>query len=1011
MRVPAASVLILFTLLASSCVVFFQDDLQDDTRSIIGASATGSPEMDHYASSSRSGSSPGIAVTMPVQIEEPGRYTGSIIHPNGAYYSFILTERDSIYLTAEVYDSKWDLRGAAESDIGILSVHSADMRFHLMDDGRISGLIWARNEDSNYDYYLAEITIGEDPEDIGISLNNFGTAFPEDPEIGSIRFADLEGGPVVCFADDSENLYYILDFKVDGSNGGSYISGEYPGENDFILMDFLSDGEFLYTIYQGPGGRIRMTTRDHDLSTVRERDLYTLPPGTGFDNYLYADMVDDELMIWLYIDQIRDYHYSSIRCLVFDTDGELKMDLGDPLERDGYRNSVLKPLIQGDDVFYLDDFDMRVYRMDAGGSMSFFMNATSIPYDQEITWMDVRTYTGGTDVVMRDSGGGYEYGFSLFEEGAIPELGIYQLDHELHLNEDELHYTTGIEITRNGSIGMDSSKLVLNSPFYDAQLVNRGKITAVDSEIIVREELVDWRYRDNDINEGRMEFIGSIADMRLENHGELLIRPADGSGGDAVDALESMVKLMDGTVIVEGALFSDMNYTGTGQTPIRMTGDRSSSDFGRLEFLNCTFRDVAGIISCNYCTVGFIGCDFMDTYQIAGSYSIDKIENCTFHNSTGLLMNMDGEFNVKDSSFNDCGDLFRSYGPDIGCIIERSRFNRVDEILLEGVETYYGLEDMSYLRVSECTFEGFDTALYVREKGSVMIENCSFIGGNQAVWIGDYVDMVDIRNNSFTRNDVSIFLAFFGLVDGPFTLRDNLFADNNGSILYFGHSEDGDTYFDPYFEEDILADYDSDLLDCRYNIFDSRNPASVAGTLSRDIYFLPYYTTDGKMITTDDDDLDGMDDGWEKRNGLDPSFYFDRYYDGDKDRFSNYQECLAGSDPGDQDDVPNDPLRTRFLILSILLIIIPISLVYAGAYYLYARRLNRELRFKEKLRRYGTARRSGSAEKRPEPAVSEDETGRSTGLPKVPSAPAESAGGDEVRSEGSTKRDDGEVLK
>jgi hypothetical protein len=100
------------------------------------------------------------------------------------------------------------------------------------------------------------------------------------------------------------------------------------------------------------------------------------------------------------------------------------------------------------------------------------------------------------------------------------------------------------------------------------------------------------------------------------------------------------------------------------------------------------------------------------------------------------------------------------------------------------------------------------------------------------------------------------------------------------------------------------------------------------------VNFLPFYNSEGKVVSTDDDDQDGMSDDWEKDNALDPGRMEDRYLDPDSDLYSNYEEFMAGTDPRDGGSDPGEKKRNTLLIIEIVLMIIPIIVLTSYVYYL-----------------------------------------------------------------------------
>lgn len=891
----------------------------------------------------------GIGITAPVRIQELERYRETVIHPNGAFYRFSSVDAGSQVLLVEVMDHNWIQSSSETAEIGPDYTYMGGMRMELGDDGSIHGLLW-RYENPYYGYYTVLIEIGSEPSDVEISLN-YITGIDGQPDEAGISFIPTGEDIGVCFT--VENRYYITTM---GAEEDHVVSGEFFYFDYYRLIDFCGDGEFIYSILQDAGGILRIMRYDSDLSLMDDRVILTLEDGIGFDNYLYTDFTGDELMVWLYTDHVRDTLFSSVGWLFFGKDGELRADYGDPLIREGERNSMLRPLIRQDTVYYVDDQDLMIYRLRPDGSISPVLNVSSTGLEHHFYSMDVRSSTGQIDVMLEDSDG-RRYGFSIFDEDILPNLGSILIDHEVSIIGGDEFYSTSIEITENGLLELDSSSLVINSPFYEVNLINRGVMILRDSKINVKGHGDYGVYPKYDRNEGSMVIENSAIDMRLQNYGDIAIRME--TGAEVVDLLESIPYFKNGTIAIHDIEFTGSEDHDRDPYQIRPDYENNFEDPCRLDFINCSFQGVSDLVAGSGYTIGYVGCDFRNTQLISGLFQVDRIEGCTGVNATGFLMNQYGDSWVEDSTFIDGSLLFSTYGNDDGFHISGSDFRGIEQVLVEGGQ---GSSDsmgvLKYVHISDSDFDGFELALEIDESGAVFVENCSFSEGDVAIDVGHNTDTVDIRNNTFSGNNRSLIMAFHGLPDGSFIVRDNRFIDNNGSILYRGHDDDDVDYFDPYDEEDIMTYYDSDLLDCRYNYFESGSPGKVARTISRDIYFLPYYTLDGRLVSTDDDDLDGMNDGWEKRNGLDPDFYFDRYFDGDKDRFSNYQESLVGSDPNDQDETPGDPIRRKFLLTSIILLLIPLGLVYAFAYYMYARRLNRQLEFKRKLSRYGMRKRS-----------------------------------------------------
>ena len=897
----------------------------------------------------------GDDVSYPAQL--PSAFGNEVLYHSNGFVYYLFGEEDYSYVDGH-YTYLWDLYLAMEPDNGSdLEMIELDMpvrpkdrpegRLIETDSGDIAGLIWYEvdpqgSSDKVYAtvafrfrvgvgigaalLYDAETRDGSipppptgDPTSIDTSnVERLGDASEDEP----VNIAIVEVGSVVHFGFYLDGLYHVYGLSEEGTLDSNLEMPlrEVARKTIWIANCFGKLG----VIRQVDASRVVMDRYGPDYFHEEADVIYTFPDATGWDNAIRAWSGGGRLYLFVYEDELLEGSYSKALAFVFDPDISMtrSTDLLD--EGAGLDRADLYPSYASDRIFALTGNGSAICIFDLDLNLQATLQLSYLePVD--VLFDICSAYTVSDQVVAIYESGYLRCGISLYPAGEMPKEGYLGVKGDRSIIDKELTVKRGIVVEEGGKLEIMNCRLMLGNGLAqeDCRILIRGTIGMENTTI---EEMTG-----GDVyNEGEMILVDSCINVSFYNYGNVTSK-----GKKLFFDISDRPEFRGGDIRFVGLYLDD---EVVGSSPFVRSSWFDDVDVLNITLEGCTVVNKEGLIaSYGPCAVHLRNTtlsNVTDLYQTYGSFvnrgGVGSMSNCIVSDVSGLRMIKDEKARIYDCEFMDLEEGIISEEGDIEIV--DTMFENCSVVLSSGRED--PITEGS-LRLSGCSFNNCRYPISNPVVGTLGIDNCTFIDCDRAVLFYQK-ENASIRDCIFRDNNVSI--KFYGLGFGDIYKRElhinhNTFIGGRAAILY-GESDIMSLDHHSYErEDDILTEIGWDLVDCRYNRFRFEDPGDVAGYVSEGIYFLPYYTLEGELITTDDDDLDGMDDDWENRRGFDSSFYYDRYMDPDRDWYSNYEEFRSGTDPLDGGSNPAEEIRSTAPFFGLVFIYLPLVLLVSYFFY------------------------------------------------------------------------------
>jgi len=601
--------------------------------------------------------------------------------------------------------------------------------------------------------------------------------------------------------------------------------------------------------------------------SMEEHEVALYPEGITIDNHLQCIVVGEEVHMFAFRDSSYPDGYSGMDHFRLDMSGNvLARDIGILKEAQYYPPNPWV-LFEGD-LFWLGG-DLVMYRVDEGltGVWEYDVSGEMIDDHYDI---DPWTYRIGTTIDddglhihIFDEDGYGRASFSSYHSGLLPLFGTLLIDGETVIQGLEWGGYLAFDVPEGGHLTFRGMDLAMNENSYSSviRIAEGAKLTIDDCTMSGDMLRTD--------SEGTVVLIDSDVDMRCNGDGTIVV-VGDGNRFLSDDWTQDVYRL-----ILSGCtLNSSGRYDMASVTYALIDSDLRRTE--HLIFENCTLE----------------GLD-----RSLDDLGPDRIElsGCRV-NGTDTFFRGSGDLILTGSTFTECdlGKPFSSYRRAV-------RASSCEFFSCSSTTGLFGngwleMRDIGFTDCADCV--GWDYS----DPGPVLIEGCRFTNCSRAITVPPESDA---RINGTTFTDCNGSLVLDLSLEDPmlFTITSCRFEGPGMQVVF----ED-----DPYEDTDLLSDrWDRQVedrkdrfVDIRFCSWDASSPEEVASRVQFGTLFLPFYGPDGSLVTTDDMDLDGMDDGWEEGNGLDPGWYFDRYLDPDLDGYLNHEEWSERTDPQNGGDHP-----------------------------------------------------------------------------------------------------------
>jgi hypothetical protein len=839
-------------------------------------------------------------------------------HPNGCIYSFSFAEirnqsnwfiepylETTVHdlLTGQVFEDTLSLDIPGSSNFAFGEVHS-DFIVSKDDDILVSFWVTAGVAEILHRSYLCltRLNITEDTQRLEVKTERH--EMEEEPEMIKV----LSGDTDVYVWYLAEGRHYIQTFTVNVQAGWELISYEMVECAQFSTNVELSL-ENLILIRQSDSRTLNLSLLDRNLSPIKTAEVPMMVSSTGMDNFIHPvwSREEDAFFIFIYRDELMAHTYQDLELYRVSGDLELIGSMNLEIPESWTLNPSFLPILLKEHVFLIDAglSGIASYSMDLD-----LLNISPLDPDLDVESIErslLQVQYLDDQAILRcqvfdDDYGTFHFSFSIFEEGSIPYSGIFRPSEDMTFINTTKSYPCGLEIGPGQSLTAIDSKVIVAGDIY-----NYGKIQMTGSDLAFSGlDLEDARL----FNFGNLTFVRSRANCVVESSGSLILEANDTS------FLVSGLEIYQGDVGIKG-VHLDRDYKHW----ISIQGSAAPPN---LTFKDCIFDSTPAILENGEYHLELASCQVMGKVP-AYRYPLEKVVDCTFIDCGRILLK--GQCKITDSTFKGDSTYFNVEGPDVGASFTGCLFEGITTSLFEGLGGMN--EEGGSFEFKDCSFKDdyIPFADHYGRFSRYIAEDCSFENCTEPLYLKDHGIRI-VRNCTFMDNNVSISIQMDPEEDrggGRTSITNNLFLNNNASIVIEGFSED---HLDRWYPDDDIFDKgrDFDLIDARNNSFDLDGPEQVAATMSRWIYFLPFYDRNGTLVHTEDEDMDGMDDSWERDHGLDPAFYFDRFADDDHDNYCSYEEFKYGTDPEKHNENPTTSFRVWLVaaVLCIFLITIPI---------------------------------------------------------------------------------------
>ena len=902
-------------------------------------------ENDPMGDVKRSVGDPEMSISSPTYLGESDE-NEIIYHPNGKVYhlySHNYYSNDYIYyLYVDPMDGgeeeRIELNVQGDLVSGILG------EFSVSEDGNITGIIW-------YEVYLPskssnEIVVAR------IKIDVEADVFEED----LYDIQPLESGDTVRNVDVLEfggELYagFWMDdyYHVYGN-----LTEEIPDrviqlKVPYVARDTLSltsNGSSLLIARQNELGEIVLHRYGPDYQVEESEVIYELPDAFGWDNFVEVDHREGRTYLYVYLDELDEGRYARATAVVYDEDlsvinsRNLK-EVGSDLDL-----ASTRPILGSDRSILLNGSCSKVFTLnsDLEDIGAFDIDYIHPEYLTPLKEAEAWEVNGQTVIMFRDD---FSYmAFSMYPSEGIPIEGYLKVEGNRTISDEETLVLRGLIIGDQGHLKIENSQVIMNLNTLEGGpcILNRGSFDIIRSHIVGESFGSYWG---SFVNNGDLKMVDSHINISMENTGRL-----SSFGEDLFYNPVMGCELIAGDIIMDGLVLDE---NSTRYSIFRRSGDGEDElSMVNITLLDCDIRYVFDIIWIDGPhRVMLSNSTFENIYrfvekQYDNEYGIVSISGCEFKNVSGLEFTNRYPVHISESNFTDIPYNLRFENGNLE--ITDTTFRDSPSILWgDGGEDLHG----SSIKISGCVFENCDHPIEDPLAGSINIDNTTFEGCNRSVFFSDR-EFVSIVDNVFISNNVSVEFESSaswhiigeitpGKMLGDLHINRNIFRDNEVDIHYVDNRLFDVDYFDYEDEKKIMEEPEYDLIDCRYNYFRYDDPHEVSKHISPGIYFLPYYTLEGGLITTDDNDLDGMDDDWERKNGLDPLYYFDRFSDPDRDRYSNYEEYRTKTDPKDKDSNPATYIKSGAVIAGLIFIYLPFVCLVSYFFYIQYARWNQRI--------------------------------------------------------------------
>jgi len=846
-----------------------------------------------------------------------------VFHPNNkAYYLYQSnTEYTSIGIGyGNVTEDRMDI---IFIPLDIDSIDKLSLRgreLTVSEGGDLLCFIWWEEPDDQYQYDGAIVTIKLNDEGTPIDSKISLCEMEHEPE--KVHLFEIDGVPYAYMYHVDE----LLIFKGEGDSAEKISLDKFVYDNDILTICPFGSGFVIFD--QIGDGRLMLAEFSKDMSCVRSLELKELPEGIGMDSHLSYLKVREDLYLFAYLEETFEDIYSDIIYFRVSKQMEILNEGYIHLPEGNVLRGSFEPFLLFNNITLMEGEvrSLLVWNPETNGWKGSDLNTTHLCNDLFHADLDMELISLGGEtgfVVYLD---GHPYGTSFIKgRSSIPPLGDLVLDGDWRIVDSNT--TIRGHIAVYGNLTIQNSNLLLSSSLW---MMNYGNLFIDNSTI-------------------------------------------DAAPGEHSSRIYNTLKNYGTTILKDSSLFLSV-YNEREDSILEITGNclRRDADKGwvyinggRVSFLYTTFRNLDDINApLRVFTSSYEKMVLLKNCRIEGSGNLFlgipsfwEMRDCHIINWTGTYYGNDPSVSKIESSFfygsntieiADSGEVVNSTfigsGPvklGKGCIVKNSTFRSCNEALIDSDRP-----DEAPVTIMDCRFTDCNTSIGLQYQDGV-IEGCTFSRVNISVKIddkgGETRDIV-IRGCSFDRYAIGISIPIIIPGGMNITIKDNYFGQGEAAIHIVGAADSymesfrhGRNIWDEVYDKETGNHYrifDHQFWNAALNRWDTNNPEDVASRISPFIYFLPFYDSDGNLISTDDNDMDGMSDSWERRMGLDPTSLHDRYLDEDGDKYSNYEEYKEGTDPLDEKSNPAVEIRTRLVFFEILFALLPLTFLVCHVFYL-----------------------------------------------------------------------------